>query len=121
VQRHCPVGRLSSVAALRQLGRSKKAKCRLTGHPIKDLLVGSGALVETGLRLYDGRIVCEGLISPLAWIGCSARLVICWLHRQKAAETSERCDITIGIFQSSLAIGGIVTKIDPPPNFEATI
>jgi hypothetical protein len=39
--------------------------------PIKDLLGGSGALVETGLLLYDGRIVCDGLISPLAWIGPS--------------------------------------------------
>ena len=37
--------------------------------PIKELLCGSGALVETGLLLYDGRIVCDGLISPLAWIG----------------------------------------------------
>jgi hypothetical protein len=36
---------------------------------IKELLGGSGALVETGLLLYDGRIVCDGLISPLAWIG----------------------------------------------------
>ena len=39
--------------------------------PIKDLLGGSGAMVETGLLLYDGRIVCDGLISPLAWIGPS--------------------------------------------------
>ncbi len=38
---------------------------------IKELLGGSGALVETGLLLYDGRIVCDGLISPLAWIGPS--------------------------------------------------
>jgi hypothetical protein len=37
----------------------------------KELLGGSGALVETGLLLYDGRIVCDGLISPLAWIGPS--------------------------------------------------
>jgi hypothetical protein len=37
--------------------------------PIKDLVGGSGALVETGLLLYDERIVCDGLISPLAWIG----------------------------------------------------
>jgi hypothetical protein len=38
---------------------------------IKELLGGSGALVETGLLLYDGRIVCDGLVSPLAWIGPS--------------------------------------------------
>ena len=38
---------------------------------IKELIGGSGALVETGLLLYDGRIVCDGLISPLAWIGPS--------------------------------------------------
>jgi len=36
---------------------------------IKELLGGSGALVETGLLLYDGRIICDGLISPLSWIG----------------------------------------------------
>jgi hypothetical protein len=40
-------------------------------NPIKELLGGSGVLVETGLLLYDGRIVCDGLISPLAWIGPS--------------------------------------------------
>jgi hypothetical protein len=40
-------------------------------NPIKELLGGSGALVETGLLLYDGHIVCDGLISPLAWIGPS--------------------------------------------------
>jgi hypothetical protein len=38
---------------------------------IKELLGGSGALVETGLLLFDGHIVCDGLISPLAWIGPS--------------------------------------------------
>ncbi len=38
---------------------------------IKELLGGSGALVETGLLLYDGHIVCDGLLSPLAWIGPS--------------------------------------------------
>lgn len=38
---------------------------------IKELLGGSGALVETGLLVYDGRIVCNGLISPLAWFGPS--------------------------------------------------
>lgn len=38
---------------------------------IKELLGGSGALVETGLLLYEGRVVCDGLISPLAWIGPS--------------------------------------------------
>jgi hypothetical protein len=38
---------------------------------IKELLGGSGALVETGLLLYDGHVVCDGLISPLAWIGPS--------------------------------------------------
>jgi hypothetical protein len=40
-------------------------------NPIRELLGGSGALVETGLLFYDGRIVCDGLISPLAWIGPS--------------------------------------------------
>jgi len=40
---------------------------------IKELLGGAGALVETGLLLFDGRIVCDGLISPLAWIGTSYR------------------------------------------------
>ena len=39
--------------------------------PIKELLGGAGVLVETGLLLYDGRIVCDGLIAPLAWIGPS--------------------------------------------------
>jgi hypothetical protein len=40
-------------------------------NPIKELLGGSGAVVETGLLTYNGRIVCDGLISPLAWIGPS--------------------------------------------------
>jgi hypothetical protein len=40
-------------------------------NPIRELLGGSGALVETGLLLYDGHIICDGLISPLAWIGPS--------------------------------------------------
>jgi hypothetical protein len=40
-------------------------------NPIKELLGGSGALVETGLLIFDGHIVCDGLISPLAWIGPS--------------------------------------------------
>jgi hypothetical protein len=40
-------------------------------NPIKELLGGAGALVETGLLLYEGRIVCDGLISSLTWIGPS--------------------------------------------------
>jgi hypothetical protein len=40
-------------------------------NPIKELLGGSGALVETGLLVYGRQIVCDGLISPLAWIGPS--------------------------------------------------
>lgn len=40
-------------------------------NPIKELLGGEGALVETGLLLYEGRIVCDGLISSLTWIGPS--------------------------------------------------
>ena len=40
-------------------------------NPIKELLGGSGVLVETGLLPYDGCIVCDGLMSPLAWIGPS--------------------------------------------------
>jgi hypothetical protein len=39
--------------------------------PIKELLGGAGALVETGLVLYEGRIVCDGLISSATWIGPS--------------------------------------------------
>jgi len=34
-------------------------------------MVGPGALIVTGLLLYEGHIVCDGLISPLAWIGPS--------------------------------------------------
>lgn len=41
--------------------------------PIKELLGGAGALVETGLVLYEGHIVCDGLISSLTWIGPSNR------------------------------------------------
>src|SRR5271167_2423812 len=40
-------------------------------NPIKELLGGAGALIETGLLLYGGRIVCDGLISSLIWIGPS--------------------------------------------------
>lgn len=40
-------------------------------NPIKELLGGAGALVETGLVLYEGRIVCDGLISSVTWIGPS--------------------------------------------------
>ena len=40
-------------------------------NPIKELLGGSGAVVETGLLIYNGHVVCDGLISPLAWIGPS--------------------------------------------------
>jgi hypothetical protein len=40
-------------------------------NPIKELLGGAGALVETGLLLYEGHIVCDGLISSLAWLGAS--------------------------------------------------
>ena len=41
--------------------------------PIKELVGGAGALIETGLLLFDGRIVCDGLISSLVWIGPSYR------------------------------------------------
>jgi len=41
--------------------------------PIKQLVGDAGALIETGLLLYDGRIVCDGLISSLVWIGPSYR------------------------------------------------
>jgi hypothetical protein len=41
--------------------------------PIKELVGGAGALIETGLLLYDGHIVCDGLISSLVWIGPSYR------------------------------------------------
>jgi hypothetical protein len=40
-------------------------------NPINELLGGAGALAETGLLLYEGRIVCDGLISSLTWIGPS--------------------------------------------------
>ena len=40
-------------------------------NPIKELLGGSGVLVETALLPYDGCIVCDGLMSPVAWIGPS--------------------------------------------------
>jgi hypothetical protein len=40
-------------------------------NPIKELRGGAGALVETGLLLYEGHIVCDGLISSLAWPGAS--------------------------------------------------
>ena len=41
--------------------------------PIKELVGGAGGLIETGLLLFDGRIVCDGLISSLVWIGSSYR------------------------------------------------
>jgi hypothetical protein len=41
--------------------------------PIKELVGGVGALIETGLLLYDGHVVCDGLISSLVWIGPSYR------------------------------------------------
>ena len=41
--------------------------------PIKELVGGAGALMETGLLFFDGRIVCDGLVSSLVWIGPSYR------------------------------------------------
>ncbi len=41
--------------------------------PIKELVGGAGALIETGLLFFDGRIVCDGLVSSLVWIGPSYR------------------------------------------------
>ena len=41
--------------------------------PIKELVGDAGALIETGLLLYDGHIVCDGLIFSLVWIGPSYR------------------------------------------------
>jgi hypothetical protein len=39
--------------------------------PIKELIGGAGALIETGLLQYEGRILCDGLISSLTWLGPS--------------------------------------------------
>ena len=35
--------------------------------PIKELVGGAGALIETGLLFFDGRIVCDGLVPR--WCG----------------------------------------------------
>jgi hypothetical protein len=40
-------------------------------NPIRELIGGAGALIETGFSEYEGRVVCDGLISSLTWIGPS--------------------------------------------------
>lgn len=36
---------------------------------LKDILGGSGAMVETGLMRYHGQFVCDGIVAKLVWLG----------------------------------------------------
>lgn len=36
---------------------------------IRDIVGGSGAIIETGLVRYLGRYVCDGIVSNVAWLG----------------------------------------------------
>lgn len=49
-------------------GRSAFGVVGLT-NPICDLIGGTGALIETGLLRFQGKYVCDGLISELVWLG----------------------------------------------------
>jgi hypothetical protein len=40
---------------------------------IRDIVGGSGVVLETGLVRYRGRIVCDGLVSQMTWLGPSYR------------------------------------------------
>ncbi|MBF5003333.1 hypothetical protein [Diaphorobacter caeni] len=46
-------------------------KCLTT--PLKDLIGDSGAIIEAGLLEYDGKIICDGLVSMGAWLGPNYR------------------------------------------------
>jgi hypothetical protein len=39
--------------------------------PIRDIIGRSGAVMETGLVRYRGRIVCDGVVSGAVWLGPS--------------------------------------------------
>jgi len=40
---------------------------------VSDLIGDSGAVIECGLVEYDGKFVCDGIISMLVWLGSSYR------------------------------------------------
>lgn len=40
---------------------------------IRDVLGDSGAMIETGLVEYDGKFVCDGIISMAVWLGVNYR------------------------------------------------
>jgi hypothetical protein len=40
---------------------------------IREVIGGSGVLVETGLVRYAGHMVCDGLIAQQLWLGASYR------------------------------------------------
>ena len=40
---------------------------------IRDILGGTGALVEIGLVKYHGRYVCDGLVTSVVWLGSNYR------------------------------------------------
>lgn len=37
--------------------------------PLRDIVGGSGAVVEAGVVCLNGRFVCDGLISEIVWLG----------------------------------------------------
>jgi hypothetical protein len=40
---------------------------------LRDILGGSGVSVRTGLVEYSGRVVCDGIVSNLVWLGSNYR------------------------------------------------
>ena len=40
---------------------------------IKEIIGGSGAVIETGLFTYKQRVVCDGLVSAVVWLGSNYR------------------------------------------------
>jgi hypothetical protein len=40
---------------------------------IRDIVGGSGAVIETGLARYRGHYVCDGIVTGIVWLGRSYR------------------------------------------------
>jgi hypothetical protein len=38
---------------------------------IRELIGGSGAIIETGLMRYRGRYVCDGIVTGVVWLGAN--------------------------------------------------
>ena len=41
--------------------------------PLKELMGDSGAIIEAGLLVFHGQIICDGLVSLGAWLGANYR------------------------------------------------